>query len=105
MNWLFKSRPSRSLLPKATPFELRIDGVLIDSYATYQEARDNAPDFEREGREAHEARYKSNWAIGKRVGGRLFNEAFGYRPSTTSTADLACMGVPIAPQCISDAKG
>lgn len=89
-------------LPKKTPFELTVNGVLVGCYATYEEARDNAPDWEREGREAYEARYKSNWNIGERIGGRLFNKAFGYRPGTTSTADLACMGVPIGPKSLSN---
>lgn len=88
-------------LLRKTPFELRIDGEVVGFYATYKEARDNAPSWEREGREAYEARCKSNWDIGKRAGGRLFNQAFGYR-GTTSTIDLLGAGVPIAPQCLSD---
>jgi hypothetical protein len=91
-------------VPQKTPFELRIDGVVVGKYATYEEALDNTPDYEREGREAYEKRYRCNWDISERLYGRLFNKAFGYRPGTTSTADMACMGVPIAPQCISNDK-
>jgi hypothetical protein len=105
MKRFLKRRQQHPLPPKKTPFELRIDGVVIGYYATYEEALDNAPDIEHEGYKAHAARYKANWDIGERVAGQLFNKAFGYRPGTTSTADMACMGVPIAPQCISNVKG
>ncbi len=76
------------------PFELRVDGVLVAKFRTYEQAQ-WSPLI---------ATHKARYSIDKRIGSRLFNQAFGYRAGTTSTADLAAMGVPIHPNCISDEK-
>jgi hypothetical protein len=85
---------SNVVRPRA--WELRADGELVDKFRTYEEAQAAAAAI------AFSA--CDRYSIDKRVGGRLFNYAFGYRAGTTSTADLAAMGVPIAPTCISVEK-
>jgi hypothetical protein len=76
-------------------WELRADGELVDKFRTYEDAQQAA---------AVAFLTCDRYSIDKRVGGRLFNYAFGHHAGTTSTADLARMGVPIAPSCISEEK-
>jgi hypothetical protein len=76
------------------PFELRADGQLIAKFRTYEKALSAARTLT--GRD--------RWAVDKRIGNRRFNQAFGYTSGTTSTMDLAAMGVPIGPRSLSDRK-
>jgi hypothetical protein len=76
---------------RARPFEVHADDVLIGKYRTYAEALAAT-----EGLLDHAKRY----SIGERSGDELLNRGFGYRVGTTTTSDLAAMGVPIDPRCI-----
>jgi hypothetical protein len=68
------------------PFEVRLDGELVSKYRTYKEAQAATVGLLERG---------NRYSVDERVGSRLFNKAFGYNAGTTSTADLARMGVPI----------
>lgn len=89
MTWPFHRR---------RPFELRIDGH-VTTFRAYDEAYATiAPQLEQDPWPFE------RWDIAERIGGRLFNRAFGFRAGTTSTTDLASMGVPINPASLNDRK-
>jgi hypothetical protein len=89
-----------ALVALATPpppqrFEFRVNGDVRSKHHTYEDAVQEVDPVVGSGE------YRT-WDIGERIAGRLINVAFGYRGGTTSTIDLAKLGVPIGAQSLSD---
>jgi hypothetical protein len=80
-------------MTRRKPYELRVDGGLVGKFRTYKEAL---------GATVGLLAVHDRYSVDERIGGRLFNRAFGYNTGTTSTMDLAAMGVPIHPSCLSN---